>query len=321
MAEEYGVFTDTPIAVDTSYARLGRRHAADGVVPTGPDAGAHLAVTADTTSELTLAPGYAIVGGWFYRTDTPVPVPVPANTASSVRRDLVTIRADTTAGTCQPHIIEGTPGSSSWPAPVRDPAGTWDTVLARYTIAGGAAVVSPGDVDRSVRQWTVPSGAIPCDSGARPPNPWEGMLIYESDTSRVRVFHAGGWRTVSDLGYPTAWEPLTMGAGYSNYGSTGSAPEGRMLAPTRAELRGTIEADDGTINQGAIIARVPSAMRPRNYVRHMAAGYDEGDHVGMRLDIVSRSTVAFTPGQIRVIRPDNYQPSWVSLDGIVYETE
>lgn len=317
MAEESGVFVGTPLASDTAHARLVRRHAPDGVVASGPDAGDQLTVTANTTSQLTLGSGFALSGGWFYRADAPVSVSIPPNAASQPRRDLVVIRADTALGACYPHIITGTPGSTSWPGPVRSPAGTWDTALARYTIAGGSAVVGPGAVDLSVRQWTAPAGAVPCVSAARPPSPWDGMLIAETDTGRVLVYLAGVWRTVHDTGFPTPWQDLEMRAGYRTP-SHGNSPTWRFKEPGRVELRGTIErTNGGALPSGEHYARVPAAGRRDAWWRQPIACESRGGIATMRIDVVSTSAGISEAG--RLVGYSSHDPRWLALDGMSYD--
>ena len=316
MAEDYGAFVDSPVASDTGYARMQRRYTTDGVVQDGPDAGDQLTVTGDATSQITIAPGYAQVGGWFYRTDTSVTVDVPPNGASSRRRDLVVIRADTGEDSCYPYIIEGTPGGS-WPTPTRDPSGVWDTVLSRHTVQGGSSVVTSGDVDTSVREWTVPSGAIPCDSAARPASPFEGMLISETDTGRVLVRLDGSWRTVADTEYPTSWQPISLRDGYSTP-NHGPSPSWRWVARGEVELRGTIQRNSGAIPSGAFIATVPSAAVPPHLRRHVGAANLVSGGYSVRLDVTSPHSSTWAAGRIVPYRLSAYQPSWVALDGWRY---
>jgi hypothetical protein len=316
MAEESGVFVGTPLASDTAHARLVRRHAPDGVVASGPDAGSQLTLTATASSQLTLGTGYALSGGWFYRTDAPVPITVPPNPASQPRRDLVVIRADTALGACYPHIITGTPGSSTWPAPVRVPAGTWDTVLGRYTIAGGSAVVAPRDLDLSVRQWTAPSGAIPCVSTARPVSPWPGCLAQEIDTGRLILFVDGVWRTVYDAGFPTPWQDIELRPGYRTP-THGNSPTWRFKESGLVELRGTIERSNGAaLPSGEYYARVPSAARRSAWWRQPVACESRGGTAVMRIDVVSTSAGAAEAG--RLVGYSSHSPRWLALDGISY---
>lgn len=321
MAEESGVFVGTPLASDTAHARLLRRHSPDGVVASGPDAGDQLTLTANTTSQLTLGTGFALSGGWFYRTDAPVPLSVPPNGDSQPRRDLVVIRADTALGACYPHIITGTPGSTSWPSPTRSPAGTWDTVLGRYTIAGGTAVVSPGDLDLSVRQWTAPAGAIPCVSTARPPSPWDGMLITETDTGRVLVYLAGVWQVVQDTRYPGPWANIPLASGFTSYrtrpGGVGYAPRYRLVEDgNRVRLRGIVARSNGGdfTDLFYTIATMPAGFRPNEGVYHVGAS--------------TQSSAQYTQtcrweihpnGTLRVYLISSYAPHWLSLDGFEYD--
>lgn len=316
MAEDYGAFVGSPVASDTGYARMQRRYTTDGVVQNGPDAAGQLTVTGNATSQLTIAPGYAVVGGWFYRADTPVTVDVPPNGSSSPRRDLVTIRADTGASACHPHIIEGTPGGT-WPTPTLNPNGVWDTVLARVTVQGGSAVVTGADVDTTVREWTVPSGAVPCTSTSRPASPFEGMLISETDTGRVMVRFGGSWRVVSDTDYPTAWQPITLRAGYSTP-SHGTSPQWRWAARGEVELIGTIERNSGVIPSGAYIATVPSQAAPPALRRHIGAAHALSTGNSVRLEVTSPSSSTWAPGRIVSYRTSNYSPTWVALDGWRY---
>lgn len=320
MAEDYGAFVNSPVASDTGYARMMRRYTTDGVVQDGPDAGGQLTVTGNATSELTIAAGYAIVGGWFYRTDTPVTIPVSPNGSSSPRRDLVVIRADTTVGECFPHIITGTPGGT-WPTPTRNPNGVWDTVLARTTVQGGSAVVTPADVDTSVREWTVPAGAVPCASTARPSSPFEGMLISETDTNRVLVRVGGTWRTVAETEYPTSWQELPLRAGYEHPGH-GGRPQWRWVRPGTVELRGTISRSNGAgIPTATYIARLPTAARPganRRYVGASAA-HTTGAWVRMEVRSTSQGVNSTNAGRIFVYTDGSHSPIWVSLDGWQYD--
>lgn len=316
MAEDYGAFVNSPVASDTGYARMQRRYTTDGVVMDGPDAGGQLTVTAAATSQLTIATGYAVVGGWFYRTDTPQTVDVPPNGSSSPRRDLVVIRADTSESACYPHIIQGTPGSTSWPAPTRNPAGVWDTVLARITVQGNSSVVTSNDVDTSVREWTTPHGAIPCTSTSRPASPFEGMLICETDTGRVLIRLGGSWRSVADTEYPTPWQPLQLRSGYGTTDS-GSAPSWRFIENGRVELVGTLNRNNGApLPHNDYYARMPAVARPNAWRRGVAACESRGGLAVMRIEVASVKSTVYLPGQIFGFH--SHDPRWMAFDGIVY---
>lgn len=322
MAEDYGAFVDSPIASDISLARLHRRWGVDGVVADGPDAMDSLEVTANSTSQVSVGSGYAVVGGWFYRTDTSVNVNVPSNGSGSSRRDLLVVRADPEEDEAYLHIREGTPGSGEFPPPVLDPAGPWDLPLARITVAGGSSVIAPGDVE-DTRRWTAPTGAVPCTSSRRPLSPHEGMIIDETDTGRVAVYRSGSWRTVAETSYPTSWQAINLGTGWRNYGTAGRHPSWRFLAPGRVELRGTAES---TRSAGAtdpdIIGRLPVSARPGAFSYQTISVGRKNGFVTARLSVASTGTTVYLPGQLVLFgNTSSQRPDWVSLDGVMYDLE
>lgn len=322
MAEDFGAFEESPVASDLSYARLQRRSMVDGVVQDGPDAMGQLLVTATGTSQLTVAPGYASVGGWFYRSDTAQTINVPPNTASSARRDLVVVRADTSESRAYPHIIEGVPGGTSWPEPTRNPGGVWDTVLTRYTIQGNSSVVVAGDLDNAgARQWTVPTGALPCTSTSRPAMPFAGMQILETDTGRVSVWDGETWRVIAETGFPSSWQPITLRSGYGTPGH-GRSPSWQFWAPGVVRLRGTISRNNGAaLPNNDYYARMPAAARPNAWVRGVGAAEsrNSGGSWGAtcRLEVASMNATNRLPGQL--IAFHEHAPRWIALDGFIYD--
>ncbi|QBI53418.1 hypothetical protein [Streptomonospora litoralis] len=326
MAETYGVFAGSPVTEDTVLARWYRQFAPSGVVRDGLDADQRLQVTADGTAEIRVRPGYCLAGGYWYRSTEDVTEQVSPNASAAARVDLVVVRADPLAGSSVDPgeagivIKQGVSGAGTAPSPTRDPDDIWEIPLAEITVAGNASVVNAGAVV-DVRQYTG-HGAVPMLADYPNADVGEGGLAMELSTGRLRYVYNGAYVTAHDPRYPTDWEALTLGSGYENFGSTGSAPSGRFWTPTRVELRGTIaRSDGGVIPQGAIIARVPPEMRPADYARHIGAAYDDGDHVSVRLDVAPLDTAAFRPGQVRVLRANNHDPTWVALDGFEYEIE
>ncbi|MBB6172167.1 hypothetical protein HNR23_002227 [Nocardiopsis mwathae] len=331
MAEQYGVMPDSPIDRAVDLARWFRQFAPSGVVHgawgTGEpaDHADRFEVTADGTALVTIHPGYALVGGYWYRNTAPIQRPVTPNTSSAPRTDLVAIRADPDTGTVGLAVVEGTPGGSR-PMPVRQPDGRWEVGLAHISIAGGSTVVAGGGVDQGVREWTVPYGAIPCTSDSRPRHPHVGALIWETDTSRLRVYdgqllHSSGqsepvYRTLVDAAYPTPWKPLELRRGYTKWHNSGYTPGWRMIAPDRVELRGMIaRTNGGTMPDETYIARVPAVARPGGYTRHVAAA--GGSH-SVNLTIASSGATSWLPGQIIIRRQSDHRPAWVSFDSWQY---
>lgn len=321
MVEHSGVFADSDLDTAEDLARWYRQFAPSGVVTAGPDTGQGMEVTATGTGLLTIGTGYAIVGGYWYRVSVPIQRGVQANTSGQPRQDLVVVRADPQADEATVTILPGTAGASGPPSPTRNPLGVWDMVLAVITIAGGSTVVAPGDVDLRPRETTAPTGAIPCHSSHRPPEPFEGMLISETDTGRVLVRVGGGWRTVADTEYPTSWQPITMRNGYGTPGH-GRSPSWRFLFPGRVELRGTISRNNGgALPNNDYYARLPAAARPNAWVRGVGASEsrNNGGNWGAtsRLEVASENASNKLPGQL--IAFHEHAPRWVALDNFAYD--
>jgi len=66
-----------------------------------------------------------------------------------------------------------------------------------------------------------------CTSSNRPANPYDGMMIYETDTNVLAVYDGSSWKTVGDTDFTpfgawTAYTPsLTSSGTTPNLGSTG----------------------------------------------------------------------------------------------------
>ncbi len=167
------------------------------------------------------------------------------------------MRADPQTDQATAFIIPGSAGSGTAPAPTREGAGVWDVVLAVITVAGGSSVVMPGDVDTSVREYTSPSGAVPCLPSNRPPVPHRGMVCFETDTGRVLVWSGSSWATVADTEYPTDWQPITLRSRYLSP-PHGYSPSWRWVRSGTVELRGTI----ARFHDSATSSRLTRSPRP-----------------------------------------------------------
>lgn len=322
VAELSGVFADSPLDAAEDLARLLRQFAPSGVVTTTgmaapTDLGQELTVTGTGTGLITIGTGYALVGGYWYRITVPITRAVAPNPAGQARRDLVVVRADPQADTATVTILPGTPGSGTPPAPTREGAGVWDVVLAVITIAGGSTVVAPGDVDTRVREYTAPSGAVPCLSTHRPPVPHRGLVALETDTGTLIIWTGTGWAPIADTRHPTDWQTLELRSGYRS-ASHGYTPGWRFTDRGRVELRGTLERTNGAaLPSGEHYARVPAAARPPAWRRYAVACESRSGVAVMRMDVVSLNSTGALPGQL--VGYSSHSPRWTCLDGITYD--
>ncbi|MFE7462426.1 hypothetical protein ACWFMI_24555 [Nocardiopsis terrae] len=321
MAEHSGVFADSDLDTAEDLARWYRQFAPSGVVTTGVDAGQQMEVTANGTGLITIGTGYAIVGGYWHRISVPITRGIQANTSGQPRQDLVVVRADPQADEATVMILPGSPGASAPPSPERNPLGVWDMVLASITVAGGSTVVAPGDVDLRPCEFTAPGGAVPCLSTHRPPSPFEGMLISETDTGRVRVRVGETWRTVSDTEYPKDWQVIDLRAGFE-YAGSGARPQWRWVRPGTVELRGTIARSNGAgISSNLYVGRLPSEARPNANRRYLGASAAHGTGAWVRMEVRStyQGVHSTNAGRIWVYTDGTHSPAWVSLDGWFYD--
>lgn len=129
--------------------------------------------------------------------------------AANPRYDLVVARIRDAAYATGPsstftlEVVAGTPAAS--PTVPTAPANSW--VLAEvYVGASVPSITAPNITDRRTTRTgqyglAGPAGhRVICTSGTRPPSPWTGMEIFETDTSRSYIWTGVGWVIPYPLG-------------------------------------------------------------------------------------------------------------------------
>jgi hypothetical protein len=61
-----------------------------------------------------------------------------------------------------------------------------------------------------------------CTSSTRPASPFEGQVIYETDTDKTLVYNGSAWGIISDVAGWTTYTPTITASTNPNLGSTGS---------------------------------------------------------------------------------------------------
>lgn len=101
--------------------------------------------TTPGTGVLTVRPGNAFVGGFYYQLTASTTLTLDANSGSQGRIDLVVIRADLAAGSVNLGIVKGQPSANPVePAPTRVAGGKWEMVLYACSVpaSGGTVTLS-----------------------------------------------------------------------------------------------------------------------------------------------------------------------------------
>lgn len=67
--------------------------------------------------------------------------------------------------------------------------------------SSGTIADEPADIDKlndNFRRLDGTAGALPVTSTTRPPTPFEGQLIYETDTGFMQIWRAGAWASIGN---------------------------------------------------------------------------------------------------------------------------
>lgn len=260
MVETSGVYATSPVDDEEELAELFRRFAPDGVVGT-PDTN-DLKVTGNGTNSLSVAGGFGLVGGYWYKNSSARAVPVISNGAGLPRRDRLIVRADPAADSSVPVIKQGTPAASpTAPTLSAGTTGIWEIPLAQFTVAAGASVATSLAEDR---WFTAASGPVPGLSTVRHGRMGLGAELYEHDTGRTVQWTGSGWAVTNEpetsinlpgppAPYNTAWTII-------------ETPTARRMRDGMIQVNFVYQRKGSTFNDadadGSILAEIPSPYRP-----------------------------------------------------------
>ena len=126
-----------------------------------------------------------------------------------------------------------------------------------------------------------------CTSSTRPASPYQGQVIYETDTKKTLAYSGSAWDILSDMGAWTTWTPtitadtgtFTTVSGAGRYVQTGKTVTGTAVI--------TITTN-GTA-AGAVKITPPISMSG-NYIAGTSVGFGrEGSVTGNALNVEYRS--------------------------------
>ena len=115
--------------------------------------------------------------------------------------------------------------------------------------------------------------------------------------------------------YPSSWTTFTLASGYSSFGV---APAWRFIGPDTIELVGRVQKTGGGAISGPVTLVTSMGTTPRPTTTKygvMAAEYLSGAGNSVMLEVQSGGAIVArwaSPGS-------SYNPSWISLDGFVYD--
>lgn len=175
-------------------------------------------------------------------------VVIAAAHASNPRRDLIVarIRDSAYSGGSNAFTIEAVTGTAAAsPSDPALPAGTcW--VLARVSVAALASSIVNANIADLRSSYTSAQygraaalgGVVVCTSTTRPPAPYEGMPIYQTDTHTALRWNGSAWKDENELGGGgwTSFAPTVTQSGtvaktvaYARYQRIGRTIVGSML--------------------------------------------------------------------------------------------
>ncbi|MFE7029441.1 hypothetical protein ACFU9Y_03960 [Streptomyces sp. NPDC057621] len=221
-------FSSSPLATEAQYALTASHWGNDGV-HTDDLSSTALKVTANGTSNVSIAAGSAFVNGATFENDAAYSLAVTSNSGgSSARKDLVVLRYDASTDSIVPAYKTG---GTSAPGLTNSPGtGVVEIPLAETTVAaGGSVVVSGAVVDR---RWGVGRPVAYGTAGSRRPSR-KGQLLVEGND--IYLGDGAAWNFVGTAGDP-AWgtyNPVwTAGADTINFGSGTSKGRYKVIGKT-----------------------------------------------------------------------------------------
>ncbi|MVO87428.1 hypothetical protein GPA10_22355 [Streptomyces sp. p1417] len=195
-------------------------------------------VTAGSTTAITVNPGRAVVGGFYYQLTAAKTLPITANTGPLGRIDLLVLRADLTAGSVNVAVLAGQPATApKAPSLTRNYGGLWEMPLYKITAPpNGAALdivrISPFDMAEHV---AVPWNAAGAGEAFEP-----GTFVYDMDANLSGVqteyfVSRDGYAPTRNLGRALRYTPKLVNA-KSDLPSTARYGHWRWIAPGLVHL-------------------------------------------------------------------------------------
>lgn len=206
--------------------------------------------------------------------DATVNVTIAAADSTNPRRDLIVVQVRDSAYSGSSDdvrivAVTGTPAAS--PSDPTLPANS--LVLARVTVAAGVSSILNAAITDFRRRAYGLGGTVVCTSSTRPSSPFEGQLIYETDTDKVRCYNGSAWFTIKSSSSQTAWTAytptwtnLTVGNGTQDHSYYQDGPT--------VHVRGSIEFGSTTSISGTVTLALPVTPKSSTWFIGIVRGQD-----------------------------------------------
>ncbi|WP_340376608.1 hypothetical protein U5640_16820 [Streptomyces sp. SS7] len=159
---------------------------------------------------VSLTPGRAVVGGFYYQLTATQSVTIAANTGSLARIDMIVLRADMSASAVNLKVLQGQPAASpKWPTLTKSYGGSWEMPLYLVNVPANSGALSltsvmPFDLPEHVAApWNVTTTAAMHQAGTFVVD----MDNNNTDTQTEYFVGRDATAVTRDLGKPRTYTP------------------------------------------------------------------------------------------------------------------
>jgi hypothetical protein len=159
---------------------------------------------------VSIAPGRALVGGFFYQLTATQTLTIAANTGATGRIDLIVLRADLTAGAVNLKVVQGQPAASpKVPTLTKSYGGVWEMPLHQVIVPANSGALSLVNVmpfdfpEHFAAPWNVAQAAALQQVGTFAVD----MDNNNTDTQTEYFVGRDGFVATRDLGKPRTYTP------------------------------------------------------------------------------------------------------------------
>ncbi|MCX4554141.1 hypothetical protein [Streptomyces sp. NBC_01500] len=162
------------------------------------------------TGTITVHPGNAFVGGFYYQLTANKTLTLAANSGNTDRIDLIVIRADLSSGSVNLAVSQGQPATNPVePKPKRVPGGIWEMVLQTATVPANGGTITTSDRRKFVRPGPV---AVPWNASVIAPGLPPGAFVIDMDNNGTGgqaegFYGADGFMSARTLGKRLPYTP------------------------------------------------------------------------------------------------------------------